>query len=69
MSQQRAPSGCRSGIASRCALAAIMLVGIIPLAVARNQKDANKDKEFSVTVQGPDTGAGLLSAHGRRQKK
>src|ERR1700722_3595504 len=60
MSQQRAPSGCRSGIASRWALAAIMLVGIIPLAVARNQKDANKDKELSVTVQGPDTDAGLI---------
>jgi hypothetical protein len=60
MSQPRALFGCRSKIASRSALAGIVLAGIIPLAVGRDQKDTSKDKDFSVTVQGPDTDAGLI---------
>jgi hypothetical protein len=60
MSQPRALFGCRSKIASRSALAGIVLAGIIPLAVGQDQKDTSKDKDFSVTVQGPDTDAGLI---------
>jgi hypothetical protein len=60
MSQPRVLFGCRGRIASRIALAAIMLAGIIPVAVGQDQKDNNKDKDFSVTVQGPDTDAGLI---------
>src|ERR1700733_13125908 len=60
MSQQRAPYGCKSRIVSRIALAGIVLTGIIPLVVAQEQKDTSKDKDFSVTVQGPDTDAGLI---------
>jgi hypothetical protein len=60
MSQQRALFGCRSRIASRITLAAIMLTGIIPVAVGQDQKDTSKDKELSVTVQGPNTDAGLI---------
>src|ERR1700733_5810718 len=60
MSQQRAPYGCKSRIVSRIALAGIVLTGIIPLVVAQEQKDTSKDKDFSVTVQGPNTDAGLI---------
>jgi hypothetical protein len=59
MSQQRALFGCKSRIA-RIVLAGIALAGIIPLAVGQDQKDTSKDKELSVTVQGPDTDAGLI---------
>jgi len=62
MSQQRALFGCTSRIASRSALAGIALAGIMPLSLAagQEQKDTSKDKDFSVTVQGPDTDAGLI---------
>jgi|HubBroStandDraft_6_1064221.scaffolds.fasta_scaffold62936_2 hypothetical protein len=60
MSRQRALFGRTSRIASRCALAGIVLAGIIPLAVGQEQKDNSKDKDFSVTVQGPNTDAGLI---------
>jgi hypothetical protein len=53
MCQQRALFGWRSRIVARIFLAAIMLAGIIPLAVGQDQKDTSKDKELSVTVQGP----------------
>jgi hypothetical protein len=56
MSQQRTLFGCDSRIASRIALAGIILAGMVPLAVGQDQKD----KELSVTVQGPDTDAGLI---------
>jgi hypothetical protein len=61
MSQRRAVFGCESMIA-RSALAGILLAGIIPLVVGqgKDQKDTSKDKELSVTVQGPDTDAGLI---------
>lgn len=59
MSQQKALFGCKSMIA-RSALAGIVLMGIMSLAVGQEQKDTNKDKELSVTVQGPDTDAGLI---------
>ena len=61
MSQQRALFGCESMIA-RSALAGIVLAGIIPLVVGqeKDQKDTSKGKELSVTVQGPDTDAGLI---------
>src|SRR5580700_3163438 len=60
MSRQRALFGRTSRIASRCALAGIVLAGIIPLAVGQEQKDNSKDKDFSVTVRGPETDAGLI---------
>jgi hypothetical protein len=60
MSQPRALFGCKSRIASRSTLAGIVLAGIMPLAVGQEQKDTSKDKEFSVTVQGPETDAGLI---------
>ena len=54
-------------IASRSgALAGIVLAGITSLAASalsgqeKPQKDTSKDKEISVTVQGPDTDAGLI---------
>ncbi|MGC1904929.1 MAG: hypothetical protein WA715_14005 [Candidatus Acidiferrum sp.] len=59
MSQQRSLFGCKSMIA-RSAVAGMVLAGIMALAVGQEQKDTSKDKEFSVTVQGPDTGAGLI---------
>jgi hypothetical protein len=58
MSQQRVLFRCKSMIA-RSALAGIVFAGIVPLAVGQEQKDNSKDKDFSVTVQGPDTDAGL----------
>ncbi len=58
MSQQ-ALFGCKSMIA-RSVLAGIVLAGIMSLAVGQEQKDTSKDKEVSVTVQGPDTDAGLI---------
>jgi hypothetical protein len=57
MSQRRATFGCMSMIA-RSAFAGIVLAGIMSLTVGQEQKD--KDKEFSVTAQGPDTDAGLI---------
>lgn len=60
MSQQRALFGCKSRIASRITLAAIMLAGIMSLAVGQEKKDTSKDKDFSVTAKGPDTDAGLI---------
>jgi hypothetical protein len=48
------------------ALAGIALAGITTLAAIslmaqeKAQKDTNKDKELSITVQGPDTDAGLV---------
>src|SRR6266446_7838146 len=48
------------------ALAGIALAGITALAASslwgqeKPQKDTSKDKEFSVTVQGPETDAGLI---------
>jgi hypothetical protein len=60
MSQQRVLFGCRGRIASRIALTGIALAVIIPLAMGQDQKDTSKDKDFSVTVQGPDTDAGLI---------
>src|ERR1700684_2821046 len=59
MSLQRVLFRCKSMIA-RSPLAGIVLAGIIPLAVGQDQKDTSKDKDFSVTVQGPDTDAGLI---------
>jgi hypothetical protein len=60
MSQQRALFGCTSRIAFRSALAGIALAGIMSLAVGQEQKNTSKDKDISVTVQGPDTDAGLI---------
>src|ERR1700759_1230127 len=60
MSHPRTLFGCRSRIASRCALAGIVFAGIIPLAVGQDQKDNGKEKGIAVTVQGPDTDAGLI---------
>jgi hypothetical protein len=67
MKQRRMPFRCKNRIASRSgALAGIVLAGIASLAAnalwgqEKSQKDASKDKEFSVTVKGPDTEAGLL---------
>ena len=37
-----------------------MFAGIIPLAVGQDQKDNGKEKGIAVTVQGPDTDAGLI---------
>jgi hypothetical protein len=59
MSQERALFGW-SRIASRSVLAGIVLAGIMSLAVGQEPKDTSKDKDFSVTVQGPDTDAGLI---------
>jgi hypothetical protein len=66
MSQQRALFRCKSMIASPGALAGIVLAGITSLAVnpllgqEKEHPDTSKDKEFSVTVQGPETDAGLI---------
>jgi hypothetical protein len=66
MSQQRALFRCKSMIASPGALAGIVLAGITSLAVnpllgqEKEHQDTSKDKEFSVTVQGPETNAGLI---------
>jgi len=57
--RQRALFGCKR-IVSRSVLAGIVLAGIVPLAVGQDPKDNSKDKDFSVTVQGPDTDAGLI---------
>jgi hypothetical protein len=58
---------CRGMLSSRPgALAGIALAGITSLAAnplmaqEKPQKDSGKDKELSITVQGPDTDAGLL---------
>jgi hypothetical protein len=47
-------------IVSRSALAGIALAGIMSLAMGQEQKDNSRDKDFSVTAQGPDTDAGLI---------
>ncbi len=66
MSQQRALFRCKSIIASRGAVAGIVLAGMTSLAAnplwgqEKEHKDTSKDKEFSVTVQGPETDAGLI---------
>ena len=60
MSQQRALFLFTRRSASLIALAGIMIAGMIPLAVGQEQKDNGKDKDISVTVQGPDTDAGLI---------
>jgi hypothetical protein len=59
MTQQRVLR-CKSMIVARSALAGIALAGIMSLAVGQEQQDNSKDKDFSVTVQGPDTDAGLI---------
>jgi hypothetical protein len=65
MKQRRTPFRCKDSF-RRGALAGMMLAGISSLAAnalwgqETPQKDASKGKEFSVTVQGPDTNAGLL---------
>ena len=66
MTQQRALSRFKSMIASPGALAGIVLAGITALAAnplwaqEKERKDTSQDKEFSVTVQGPETDAGLI---------
>jgi hypothetical protein len=66
MNQQRALSRFKSMIASPGALAGIVLAVITSLAAnplwgqEKEHKDTNQDKEFSVTVQGPETDAGLI---------
>jgi hypothetical protein len=65
MSQQRALFRRKSTIASPGALAGIVLAGITSLAAnslwgQEKDKDTSKDKEFSATVQGPETDAGLI---------
>jgi hypothetical protein len=58
MSQQRVLR-CK-GMVSRSVLTGIALAGIMSLAVGQEKKDTSKDKDISVTVQGPDTDAGLI---------
>ena len=67
MSKRNAPLRCRGMLSSGpSALAGIALVGITTLAAIslmgqeKAQKDTSKDKEISVTVQGPETDAGLV---------
>src|ERR1700679_2363698 len=60
MSQQRALFLFTRRSASLIALPGIMIAGMIPLAVGQEQKDNSKDKDVSVTIQGPDTDAGLI---------
>jgi hypothetical protein len=60
MSQEKRSFYSRVGSASLTALAVIMIAGIITLAVGQEQKDNAKDKDLSVTLQGPDTDAGLI---------
>jgi hypothetical protein len=58
MSQQRVLR-CK-GVVSRSVLTGIALAGMMSLAVGQEKKDTSKDKDISVTVQGPDTDAGLI---------
>ena len=67
MSKRNARLRCKSVLGSRSsALAGIVLAGITALAAIslmgqeKAQKDTSKDKELSVTVQGPETDAGLI---------
>jgi hypothetical protein len=67
MSDRNARLRCKSMLSSRpSALARIALAGITALAAIslmgqeKAQKDTSKDKELSVTVQGPETDAGLI---------
>jgi hypothetical protein len=67
MSKRNARFRCKSVVTSRpSALARIVLAGITAFAASslwgqeKPQKDTTKDKEFSVTVQGPETDAGLI---------
>lgn len=67
MSKRNARLRCKSVLGSRpSALAGIALAGITALAAIslmgqeKAQKDTSKDKELSVTVQGPETDAGLI---------
>jgi hypothetical protein len=67
MSKRNARLRCKSILSSRrSALAGIALAGITALAPIslvgqeKTQKDTSKDKELSVTVQGPETDAGLI---------
>src|SRR5882762_2508530 len=67
MSKRNARLRCKGVLGSRTsALAGIALAGITALAAIslmgqeKAQKDTSKDKELSVTVQGPETDAGLI---------
>jgi hypothetical protein len=67
MSKRNAPlRRTRTAISRPRMLAGIALAGITGLAAnslwgrEKAQKDTSKDKEFSVTVQGPETDAGLI---------
>jgi hypothetical protein len=67
MSKRNARSRRKRTVISRASrLAGIALAGITALAAnslwgqGKAQKDTSKDKEFSVTVQGPETDAGLI---------
>jgi len=67
MRKRNARLRCRSILSSRpILLVGIALTGITALAAIslmgqeKAQKDTSKDKEFSVTVQGPETDAGLI---------
>jgi hypothetical protein len=64
MSQRNAPSlGKGRAPSRRRALAGIVLAGTTALAANSlwgQGNDTSKDKDFSVTVQGPDTDAGLI---------
>ena len=67
MSKRNARFRYKSIVISRpSALARIALAGITAIATnslwaqEKAQKDTSKDKEFSVTVQGPETDAGLI---------
>jgi hypothetical protein len=67
MSKRNARLRCTGMLSSRpSALAGIALAGITTLAAIslmaqeKAQKDTSKDKELSVTVQGPETDAGLV---------
>ena len=57
----RCKSLLRSRPLARIALAGIMAIAAISLmGQEKAQKDTSKDKELSVTVQGPETDAGLI---------
>lgn len=67
MSKGNARLRCKSVLGSRpSALAGMALAGMTTLAAIsltgqeKAQKDTSKDKELSVTVQGPETNAGLI---------
>ena len=67
MSKRNARLRCKSMLSSRpSAVARIALAGITALAAIslmgqeKAQKNTSKDKELSVTVQGPETDAGLI---------